>query len=387
MSEGMPNKSSKYALEGTAAHALAEECLLFKNNPHSYINGGTVTIEDDDGEQIEYEVSANMATAVFEYIQEVTTTATSLGIDITEDMVEVGFHLDWIDEDLWGTNDLMIGVPFDTLRIYDYKHGQGVAVDVEENEQLMYYALGALGKDNPNCYADVELIIVQPRASHPAGTIRKWKISVEDLMEFKGKLLVGVLATRAGNPPISGGSHCRWCPGLSVCPEACKEAATITGLTAKQVFEEAKPLVLPNPKDISPEKRVRLYEFISQFEAWAKAVREDTHDKLLSGHDIPGLKVVRGKGSNAAYADKEAAEDVVVSLLGEEAFNKTLKTPTQAKKKVKSELAGFPAKQEVALATIDALLAPKTYGKTIALESDKRAALTIENAADAFAEK
>jgi hypothetical protein len=71
LSEGMPSKSSKFAEEGTAAHQLAEECLTSGRSPYEWVNGGTVTIEDDDGNQVEYPVSADMASAVMVYLTEV----------------------------------------------------------------------------------------------------------------------------------------------------------------------------------------------------------------------------------------------------------------------------------------------------------------------------
>jgi hypothetical protein len=374
LSEGMPNPSSKYALEGTAAHQLAEECILNKRSPYTYINGGTVTLEDDDGNQIEYEVTSDMAEAVMVYLKEVTALANYLGQDITGENVEVGFHLDWIDEELWGTNDLMLGVPFDTLYIYDYKHGQGVAVDVENNVQLMYYALGALGPDNPNCYTDVVLCIVQPRATHPDGPIRKWRVSVDALYDFHVKLLEGVKATRDKNAPLCSGPHCRWCLALSVCPEVGKEAASVAGLTAKQVFGD-KPLTFPGPNEILPEQRVKLYQFIEQFEQWAKAIKSDTHDKLLSGHDFPGLKVVAGRASRK-YRDEAEAEKKLVGLIGEDAYTSSLKSVAQAEKELKKHGLGPEAISD---------LIETTRGNTVALESDKRPALTIKTASEAFA--
>jgi hypothetical protein len=73
--------------------------------------------------------------------------------------------------------------------------------------------------------------------------------------------------------------------------------------------------------------------------------------------------------------------------LGEGAFKKTLKTPTQMKKEAKDQNLLKPSEAEPILAVIEDLLAPRTFGKTVALETDKRPALTMETAADAFAVK
>lgn len=37
LSQGMPDGSSKYAIEGTAAHALAEQCLLSGLDPLDFV--------------------------------------------------------------------------------------------------------------------------------------------------------------------------------------------------------------------------------------------------------------------------------------------------------------------------------------------------------------
>ena len=103
LSEGMPNKSSKYAIEGTAAHQLAEECLLSGGSPYDFLGGGCVTIEDDDGFQVEYEVTDKMADGVMWYLNDIREMAKSQGISkITKDMVECRFHLDWVDDQLYG---------------------------------------------------------------------------------------------------------------------------------------------------------------------------------------------------------------------------------------------------------------------------------------------
>ena len=371
----MPNKSSKYAVEGTAAHQLAEDCLLSGRNPHSLINGGTVTLEDEDGNQEEIDVTANMADAVFTYVAAIKELLSNLGLDeISPTMVEQSFHLDWIDEELWGTNDFMVGLPFDTLHVWDYKHGQGIAVEAIDNDQLKYYALGALGATNANNYQDVELTIVQPRAPHSSGPIRSWKISVADLYKWRDEVLVpGIAATRADQPSLSNGKHCRFCPALSVCPEVGRQALSTCGITAEQAFAPS-PIKLPHPDLMEPENRVHLYEFIGQFESWAKAVREDTHEKLMGGMDIPGLKLVEGRASRK-WEDADDISDSVESLLGEDGFTRKVKTPTQIEKMLKSK--GLN-KNEFSGQVVT------TRGKTVALESDKRQAVSMLSAADAF---
>jgi hypothetical protein len=391
LSADTPSKSSKYALEGTAAHQLAEECILNKRSPYTYINGGTVTIEDDDGNQTEYEVSANMAEAVMTYLKHVTSQALALGIDLGPDQVEVGFHLDWIDEDLWGTNDLSFAIPFDTLHTWDYKHGQGIPVDVQypqpvqyycggvsdKNPQLMYYALGAIGPSNEHCVVDVEIGIAQPRADHRDGPLRTCKVSVEELFKWRDEILVpGIKATRVPNAPLCAGDHCKFCPAIGLCPEVGNSVAKSCGVDAKQAFGD-EPIRFPNPKDVTPEARAKLYEFATLFESWLKQVKEDTHEQLKSGHDIPGLKLVKGRSSRKW--NRSDAE--VLGVLERFADYEQLMTEPQLKSvaQVEKVLKKVGAVSEM----VD--MVETSAGTSVALESDKRPALRLEDAAEAFA--
>ncbi len=152
---GIPNTPSKYTSLGTAAHELGERCLLDGTNAHDHL-GEKITA---DGKP--HPVDVDMADAVQVYIEEIRgdiIQALDLDLSVLDGKsvlaaleksaaifgVEARFHLEWLHPDLFGTNDANFGVPLDVLRVYDYKHGQGVAVEVEDNPQLKYYALGAL---------------------------------------------------------------------------------------------------------------------------------------------------------------------------------------------------------------------------------------------------
>jgi hypothetical protein len=382
----MPNKSSSYAKEGTAAHQLAEECLREGRNPHTYINGGTVTLEDSDGNQEEYEVSADMASAVFTYWTAVREKAAELGIEISDDNLEKRFHLDWIDDELYGTNDLSMALPFDTLYVRDYKHGKGVPVDVvypepityfcggssDKNPQLMYYALGAVGAGNEHFVTDIELTVDQPRASHPDGPSRSVKLSLDELYKWRDEVLIpGIAETRKPNAPLCAGSHCKFCKAISVCPEVGKEAMNVAGVTAAQVFAPANadvaPLSFPLPADLTPEQRLKLYEFAGLFESWMSEVKKDTHDRMLRGEEIPGLKVVAGRASRK-WADESQVQPLIVNELGVDAFNSKLKSPAQVEKALKE----IGADKDLFADHINTV-----KGQSIVPVSDKRQALPV----------
>jgi len=378
----MPDNSSKYAIEGSAAHALAEECLLKNVSPHSYINGGTITLEDDDGGQIEYEVTPNMSEAVIRYTKMVNDLCLSLGVELSEDNIESRFHLDWIDEEIWGTNDFNVAIPFDTLHTYDYKHGQGVAVDVQypepvtyysggksdKNPQLMIYSLGAVGPTNEHFVTDVELGVVQPRASHPDGRIRTARLSIEELFAWRDEVLIpGIAETRKPNAPLCDGDHCRFCKAIAICPQVGTKAVTVAGSTAAEVFSD-KPVVFPLASEMTQEQRVQVCEFIGLFESWAKEVIKDTHARVLNGEPHAGLKVVQQLG-NRSWINAEQAQQVCVGELGTDAYvPPKLKSPTQITKALK-DINADPALIEPMVQRV-----PK---RVVVPESDKRPALPV----------
>ena len=91
--------------------------------------------------------------------------------------IERSFELKDVDKDARGTNDASIFVPGETLIVYDFKYGKGVAVEAVENKQMLYYAAGAAG-DKLMDFKTIELVIIQPRAEHPQKEIILLRISI-----------------------------------------------------------------------------------------------------------------------------------------------------------------------------------------------------------------
>lgn len=198
-SAGLPNKSSVVAQEGTAAHeliGLALERAISQNIPIK-------------------EVLENIMKAITlygEYIQDLKESIPNCVVHI-----EHGFDMSDIYPDLYGTAD---GVVYDPnkkiLYVIDYKHGAGLPVEVEFNMQLLYYALGALWTLKYPA-REVEIAIVQPRCYHSAGLIRKWRIPVTDLIDFKADLVEYAKETEKKGATLKAGSHCMFCLAKPKC--------------------------------------------------------------------------------------------------------------------------------------------------------------------------
>ena len=346
LSAGVPKTSSAYAEEGTAAHELAEQCLRHTAVARDYV-GNMIVVKETA-----YEITEEMADAVQLYINTVRTDYIEAGAG-AELQIEQRFNLDWLYDGMFGTNDALVGQPFGLLRVYDYKHGMGVAVDVTDNPQLMYYALGAAHGET---YEEVELVVVQPRAQHPDGPIRRQRMSVEELNRWATEVLLpGAEATENPAAPINTGDHCKFCPAMALCPAQKERALTV----AKEAFSQAQP---PAPDALPLAELRKILDAAPMVEAWLDACREHVRLLLEQGADPKelGYKLVAGRASRK-WSDESAAVGVM-EMLGIDPYERKVKSPAQAEKLAKK-------------GAFDAILTT-SRGVQLAPLSDKREAIS-----------
>lgn len=328
LSKDMPNISSSYAEEGTRAHELAEKIL----------RGEKVNFSDCDDEMVE----AVMTYANFIH-----------SLKWTKLLIEERFHLKELHPDLFGTSDAVLYFEEEKLlMVVDYKHGKGLAVEAENNPQLMYYALGALMKTKLPC-SHVEMVIVQPRCFHPDGPIRRWKIDVIDLLDFSADLVDAAKMTENPNSEIVPGDHCRFCPAAPICPGLHQ-----TAIEAAQ--EEFSPAF-----SYDPAKLGEILGKIPAIEAWAKAVKEFAFREAQAGRIPPGYKLVP-KRANRKWRDEEQAEEFLLLELG--------LSPVEARQEPKLK---SPAQIEALLSKedkkrLEEIIIKESSGDTLAPVADKR---------------
>jgi len=264
--------SSFYGLEGTCAHKLGEVCLSrwiegeeHGIEPEEYVGCVIYILRDADGEELEPVITTaeewehedglpldhtlaiklvvddDFVSAVKVYTDYVSETFNRLCNDVGDSnvqlLIERRFDLDELHEGLGGTADAVIVSECDTLHVIDLKFGRGHLVEVEDNEQLMTYGLGAL-LEHPLAES-ITVTIVQPRAKHSDGPIRSQVFDARELESFGNDTLVP--AARAcfeaihqvyeeeldpASIPREAGSHCTFCPQLPFCPEAKGHAVT-----------------------------------------------------------------------------------------------------------------------------------------------------------------
>lgn len=293
LSKGIPDYSSEYAQEGTAAHALAELSLRKGVEPITF--SGT-TIEG-------VEVTDDMAEFVSVYV------------DYCRDLIRGDSAGTWIEKQftlqhlnppgpMFGTADFVAyNDRTRELEIVDLKYGVGVVVDPFENKQLQYYALGAvLSMPQGTPIDEVKMTIVQPRATHRDGVIRSFTMPFSDLLGFTNELMEAARATIAPDAPLNPGPHCRFCKAAGTCPAQKEQAQQV----AMVEFETLPPDLPPNPELIPIPELAGWAGKFGILEDWMKAVRARLQTELEQGGSVPGYKLVQ-KRAVRKWADPEEA--------------------------------------------------------------------------------
>ena len=276
--------ASAYAEEGAAAHMLAEICLKDGIDARALI-----------GRKVNsYVADAEMADGVQVYVDAVR--AELEPGDLLR--VEQHFSLDQLRPpgEMFGTADAVIYKPKPRrVLVYDLKFGAGVAVEAVGNPQARYYGLGACMALADRPVSEVEIVIVQPRAPHPAGPIRRETVSAFELVEWSADLLEAAERTLDPEAPLVPGAWCRFCPAAGICPALRDQALA----TAQVEFAEAPLPSPPTPASLPAEEVGRLLIAAELVELWIRALRAHAHAELEAGRIIPGWKLVPKRADQA----------------------------------------------------------------------------------------
>lgn len=338
----LPEKSSSFADEGTAAHELASMALTEERDAAAYI-GRVITVAGrSNGKSTDFPVDDDMAYEVQKYLDAVRQYAQG-GTLLVEQRLEFSEYVGIPEQ--FGTSDAVIMVG-DELQVHDLKFGRGVQVDAEDNEQLMLYALGALATFGMAAdFKRIRMVIHQVRIGH----LSEWDCSVEDLLAFalRAKEAAAQVMNGIGFSQLHGSinfmlspgeKQCRWCKAKSTCPALTGEVSRIVYGNSDVIgnkHETAKPVEVPQALNLLGTYRDRA-ELIME---WCKAVIHRVDEELEAGREVPGWKQVVGKRGNRAWEDKAAAEAQMkgMRLKHEEIFEYSLISPTQAEKKLAKE--------------------------------------------------
>ena len=373
--QGIRPRSSHYARLGTAAHGLGEFSLSQRRHPSEWL-GGTVYLDDREdalvvtadptsAEAAVIKSAAEMGWEGFPIDQEMVDAVGVYYDTVMEDYAEAGphaelhverrFNLNWLigfdwDEEaaeadpqyvspsgirrvwddalqglvlrhadgrpchgpMFGTNDASLLLPYDLLRVYDYKHGQGVVVEVEDNSQELYYALG-IAEEVGWCFDELELVIVQPRAPHADGAVRRWRCSAARLREFAQELKAAAEAVDQHDAPVVAGEWCTFCPVAAYCGEL-RDAAFRTACVEFQVIDDQQTPVGTGciGPDTSDEFIGLSMASLPILDAFIKAVEGEAMRRLRESATGEGFgqKLVRKRSNRAFRKEVEVTREI-----------------------------------------------------------------------------
>lgn len=263
---------------------------------------------------------------------------------------EVEVNVDFGDllPGVFGSADIVARLG-DTAIILDWKFGDGVAVEAEDNEQLLFYAAAA-ARTAAAQWAflgakDVELIIVQP--PH----VRRWRTTLERVLQFERDLTQAIKTSERADAPLALGEWCKWCAAKPVCPMMTGEVDRALRTKLKNIDAAALADALDRVDTIK--------EWVKSVEALAIYMQEE-------GVAVPRYKLVQ-KRATRKWADEK---NIVAQLLGlglttKDVLVTEVVSPAQAEKKLKDKDIKLPAELVTAVSS----------GTTLAPESDSRPAV------------
>lgn len=348
LTAGVTEAPSEAALQGTAAHALAEHKLRRALKQQSK---RPVSEYEDDQMDTYTDDYVSYVLEQYEQAKQVTSGA----------VIYIEQHLDFshVVPGGFGTGDCLI-VADGTLHVIDLKYGLGVLVEAEWNPQMMLYAIGALALfDALYDIEQVALTVFQPRREN----ISTWTISVTELNKWAEQTLKPAAELAAnGEGEFCAGYWCQFCRIASTCRAR-----------AKANLELAKYEFTP-PAELSPAEVADVLTRIPGLTKWATDVQDYALSQALSGERYEGFKLVAGR-SIRKYTDETAVAEAAKAAGYRDIYKRSLLTITAMErlmgKKHFSEILGN--------------LVVKPEGKpTLVPVTDKRPELQVDSAADDF---
>jgi hypothetical protein len=365
----IPDTSSAYAREGTAAHELAAMVLEDSASYASDYVGKKIAF-DDHGEDVLWLITKDMAEYVDDYVKFVRDRAKGKMLYV-ECKLSIG-HVTG-EAGATGTSDVVIiDIPNKTIEVIDLKYGMGVRVDADENPQLQLYALGALEEYSlVTDFERVGMVIHMPRLNH----VSEWEIPVAQLVHFGDTARYAAETVRLEDAKFNPGEkQCRFCKAKATCPALRAEVTEIVGGAA--TLDEFTPQAVDS--QTGDNYLPMAMSKVGLVEDWCKAVRAEVERRLLAGQTVDGYKLVEGRKGNRAWSDEDAVEKLFKSfrLRQEEMYDFKLISATKAEKLLKENPKRWAKAEQ---------LITRSDGKpSVAPATDKRPAMDVKPVLDDF---
>lgn len=344
------DRTTSAASEGTAAHALCEHKLKRRLKLRSE---RPVSVWDSD----EMEACTD---DYADFVMENVVRERRRDKD-TQVLIEQKLDFSCFVPDGFGTGDCII-VSKGRLHIIDFKYGQGVLVEAEDNPQMKLYALGALGLfEEKYQIKKVKMTIFQPRREN----VSTWEITVNRLKKWAEKELKPK-AEKAfkGEGQYCPGEWCLFCKAAIKCRARAEDKLKL----AQSEFKLPPLLTDAEIEDVLIK--------LPDIKKWAEEIQAYALAQALGGKEWSGFKLVEGR-SNRKYANEQEVAKAAERAGYYDIYTKSLISIGEMErlmgKKEFNEILGG--------------LVVKPQGKpTLVPDTDKRPALIVSNAKNDFNE-
>ncbi|WP_432721110.1 DUF2800 domain-containing protein [Staphylococcus shinii] len=285
-SEGVADKTTTFAEEGTFAHELSE---LYFSNLYEDLSDSDFKKQFEERKSNEY-YSEELREYVEQYVDIVEEKINEAKAQDTPYLFfEHRLDLTRYVPESFGTGDVVVyynGI----VEIIDLKYGKGVEVSALNNPQLRLYGLGAyeLLSDFEDVHT-IKMTIVQPRLHN----ISSESVDAADLVEW-GLNTVKPQALKAfeGEGEFKAGSHCRFCK----IRHTCRARAEANNVEAED---------MKAPATLNDGELAELLHKLPDIKRWASDVEDYCKEQAFDNkRQFDGWKVVEGR-ANRKYADEQ----------------------------------------------------------------------------------
>lgn len=313
----LPNPDNEFSLYGSAAHALAETCLVHKENAIVFKGGNAVkkNAKSDfvilDGEANDEDfykvipVDDEMMAGVQTYLD------FCRNLEGEQEWVERRVHFGEYVPGNSGTADYIkvaTHKDFHLINVADLKFGKGVRVYAENNSQAKLYGLGVVNDlDFLYDFHDtdvVNIIIVQPRLDH----IDQWQITVGELRNWaEGIVKPAATLAQTEDAPRVAGTHCT----DGFCRRGKAGCKTLTAFNASLIqgdftnVEEMVKKPFLDPKNLTNKEIGLILPLLPGMYKWGKHLEAHAYDEIMAGRKIFDYKPVQGKPGNRFFKDPD----------------------------------------------------------------------------------
>ena len=366
MEIGLPDVTSAYAKEGTAAHALLEYCLQNGLYPEKLIHNDIMVHGKPSGYFVTEEMAEN--------------------INITLDLInaipgkmypEQRLDISMItgEDGAKGTADVVI-VGADTITVVDLKYGMGDRIDAVDNEQLLIY--GAAAIEHYDVTGDIKtlrMIISQPRLNH----VSEWVLTTKELDVWLAKIcnVTGAILDARENgtmlPAVPGVKQCKYCKAKMHCNTYNNTVvSTVSGdfedLTDKSLAQKVE-MSIANVRQIDDKSLADAYDALDLIDSWVSAVKTEVYNRLKADRfNDDRYKLVLGRQGNRKYKDEAVFVREALAVNPElDLYDEKLKSVASLEKLWK--------KDKQLMAALNRNVVRAEAGVTVAHKSDKRDAI------------